>query len=302
MFLTPSAACSQSPVNNPINTSMIESISFNTPSMIVAITPKAPSNNGARTSHSPVHNACITSVMFSKSKPSSLILSTTPSKKSLNDVLILFQISVILFLKSSFVFHKVANTETSAPIAATTIKTGAEIPDNALAIPKDCFENPSIANSAADIPFFNCVTAAKAGSTVLVINPKALITVLTTPASLDKINITGPTAAAINPNLTIISCVLSSMLLNFSIRLVIHSARSRMYGVNLFPITIPADSNAPPNCSTAPARLSCITSAVSAATPVAFSMLSAILSYSSCVIPNNVVNPDIPSCPANTVA
>ena len=128
MPLTPSHTCDQLPVKIPINTSRIPVITPSTASRIFAICVKTPSNTGARKLQSPFQMADTTSLKFWKSNPKAFSLSVMPCAKPLNTDLILSQIAIMLFLKSSLVLHRCTKAATSVPITATTATTGAEIP------------------------------------------------------------------------------------------------------------------------------------------------------------------------------
>ena len=299
---TPSPNCSQFPVNNPMKMSITDSIWLNTPSKTIAIVLKAPSNTGARTSHKANQTVLITSVMFSKSKPSALILSTTPPKKLLIDSFMLFQIPTMLSLNSSFVFHNVTNAPTKTTTTAITAAIGANIPPNPVEIPAISFGIPPICVASPAYPAFTKSILVLIVVIVVPNNLNAFTTVETTEITFARINNTGPIAASINPNLTIWSCSSSDKLLNFSTSPVIHSANCLIYGVSFSPIRIPADSNAPFNCSTAPAVLSIITDAMSSAAPFALFISSVNFWKSSSEALTIANNPDIPSCPANIAA
>ena len=114
----------QSPVNNDTKKSNTPVITFSVVSMIFAILLNTPSMIGANILQKPSQIALTTSPKFSKSKPSELSLSVICCPNSVNTVLILSQISVILFLKSSFVCHNVTTTAVIPAIAATAIPTG----------------------------------------------------------------------------------------------------------------------------------------------------------------------------------
>ena len=129
--LTPVHICSQLPVNKPINTSRTPVMTPSTDSMVLATFWNAPSKTGANKSQKPNQIDFSTSVMFSKSNPSALILSTMPSQKPDTVSLMLFQIPAILFRNPSLVLHKVANAPISTAIAATIATMGAVTPPKA---------------------------------------------------------------------------------------------------------------------------------------------------------------------------
>ena len=126
--LTPSHTCDQLPVKIPINTSKIPVITPRTASRILAICVNTPSKTGARKLQSPFQIADTTSLKFWKSNPNAFSLSVMPCAKPLNTDLILSQMAIMLFLKSSLVLHRCTKAATSTARIATTATTGAEIP------------------------------------------------------------------------------------------------------------------------------------------------------------------------------
>ena len=128
MPLTPSHACDQLPVKIPMNTSKIPVITPRTVSRIFAICVNTPSKIGARKLQRPFQRADTTSLKFWKSNPNAFSLSVMPCAKPLNTDLILSQMAIMLFLKSSLVLHKCTKAAANTAITATTATTGAEMP------------------------------------------------------------------------------------------------------------------------------------------------------------------------------
>ncbi len=129
--LIPVHACSQSPVNMPINTSNIPVRTSRTVERTVATAEKAPSNMGARRLQNSVHIFFIPSTTSPKPLkliPSADSLSFMQSAKSVKVFFMLFHMAVTFSLNSSFVFQRVTKAATSVPITATTATTGADIP------------------------------------------------------------------------------------------------------------------------------------------------------------------------------
>ena len=96
-----------------------------------AITLKAPSNTGARSSQKPFQIFLMVSTMSPKSMPRAESLSRMPSTKFDTASLIRCQVPRIASRNLSFVFHRCTKAATRMAITATTASTGAEMPPRA---------------------------------------------------------------------------------------------------------------------------------------------------------------------------
>ena len=216
----PSATCSKSPVNIPMNISIILRTLFNTNCMISTTVEKAPSNTGANISHNVSHAVLITSVMPSKLKPNSFILLTNSFAKSENTFFNSLNVFVMLFLNSSFVFHNVTNIATNVPTTATTPRAGAITELKVVAIFVITLGIPPMLAISSDCPILRSCTV----FVTLPITPLAVLTtVIIIPivlATFDKISKTGPIAAITRPAFTTKFCCSSDNSLNFVTRFV----------------------------------------------------------------------------------
>ena len=256
MLFTASQHPCQSPVNNDTKKSNTPVITFSVVSMKIAILLNTPSMIGANTLQKPSQIALTTSPKFSKSKPSELSLSVMCCPNSVNTDLILFQISVILFLKSSFVFHSVTTTAVIPAIAAIAIPTGDVI---AVSAPFNT-DMPPVAPPAV-VPI--SASFPTTFPTPFEICPD---TVIAFPVIVSN----GPSAATTPAIFKIVSCCCGLNDANLSASSPIFATAFSMNGISELPIVIPTSSSFDFNCVSLPRRLSCIVAAMSEAVPSQF--------------------------------
>ena len=261
MLFTASQHPCQSPVNNDTKKSNTPVITFSVVSMKIAILLSTPSMIGANTLQKPSQIALTTSPKFSKSKPSELSLSVMCCPNSVNTDLILFQISVILFLKSSFVFHSVTTTAVIPAIAAIAIPTGDVI---AVSAPFNT-DMPPVAPPAV-VPI-----SASFPTTF----PMPFDTVPDASISFPTVISKGPIAATTPAIFRIVSCCCGVNAANLSASSPIFAAAFSMNGSNVFPTVIPISSSFDFSCVSLPIKLSCIVAAMSDAVPSHFCNASA---------------------------
>ena len=258
---TASQAPDQSPVNNDTNKSNTPVITFSVVSMTFAILLNTPSMIGANKLQKPSQIALTTSPKFSKSKPSELSLSVMCCPNSVNTVLILSQISVILFLKSSFVFHSVTMTAVIAAIAATAIPTGDVI---AASVPFRTAMPPVAPDAVVPI-------AASLPTTFPIPDDSCPDTLIAFPTIVSK----GPIAATTPAIFRIVSCCCGLNAANLSASSPIFATAFSMNGSSAFPTVIPISSSFDFSCVSLPSKLSCIVAAMSDAVPSQFCNASA---------------------------
>ena len=258
---TASQAPDQSPVNNDTNKSNTPVITFSVVSIMFAILLNTPSMIGANKLQKPSQIALTTSPKFSKSKPSELSLSVMCCPNSVNTVLILSQISVILFLKSSFVFHSVTMTAVIAAIAATAIPTGDVI---AASAPFRTAMPPVAPDAVVPI-------VASLPTTFPIPDDSCPDTLIAFPTIVSK----GPIAATTPAIFRIVSCCCGLNAANLSASSPIFATAFSMNGSSAFPTVIPISSSFDFSCVSLPSKLSCIVAAMSDAVPSQFCNASA---------------------------
>ena len=243
-------AAAEAKMSNTLN------ITFSVVSINIAMLLNTPSMIGANKLQKPSQIALTTSPKFSKSNPSELSLSVMCCPNSVNTVLILSQISVILFLKSSFVFHKVTTTAVIPAIAATAIPTGDVI--------------------AASAPFRMDMPPVAPDAVVLISAsfpttfPIPVDTVPDASISFPTVISKGAIAATTPAIFRIVSCCCGLNAANLSASSPIFTTAFSMNGISELPIVIPTSSSFDFSCVNLPKRLSCIVAAMSEAVPSQF--------------------------------
>ena len=316
---TPCQHRSQSPVNRPMKISKMPEITSNRPPRTEPISSNAPMNTGASNWQKPSHKGPIKSMNPVKRPPNKSNSSPRREKTPWNFSTMLFQISIILFLNSSFVSHKCLNAATNATTIAITTPTGPvrtvsapSRPGNAAVrlatIPLPSAISPNIVEIVEpkpvmapftvprmpDMPpkFLNPVISPPRIPSPALSAPMALEIVPMAVTSLPMMMSTGPIAAS-NPAKIRIACWIGAgRLVSHSTTLVNFSTNFVSHGITKSDRRIASDSKAPPNCSTRFCKLSCIISAVCLASPPQFFISSLSAAYSSSLRFRSAKRPD----------
>ena len=205
----------QSPLKSETKKSIADKMTSSVVLILFDIKAKVVVMIGSRKSHRPCQISCMAFVISSNVMPRSSNLFLTPSTKSETVCFMPFQISVTLFLKSSFVFHNVTTAAVITPIAATAIPIGdVNAPITVPRLLKPVATPPAIVFSPPSgltkVPMIVCspLKPVPRLATLVIIPPMPVV-------SFPPASNSGPMAVTTAPIFTMVSFVPSSRSANF---------------------------------------------------------------------------------------